>query len=38
MMYETLFFIIGTAIGGLFGVVTMCLIQINRYRKEEHDE
>lgn len=37
-MFEALFFVIGTAIGGLFGVVTMCLFQINRDRKEDRDE
>lgn len=26
-------FLVGTMVGGLFGVVTMCLIQINRKDK-----
>lgn len=36
-MSEFLFFIIGTMLGGLFGVVCMCCLQINRLseRKEE---
>ena len=29
-MSEFLFFIIGTMLGGLFGVVCMCCLQINR--------
>ena len=35
-MSEFLFFIIGTMLGGLFGVVCMCCLQINRLseRKE----
>lgn len=35
-MSEFLFFIIGTMLGGLFGVVCMCYLQINRLseRKE----
>lgn len=38
-MSELLFFIIGAALGGLFGVVLMCCLQINRLssRREEHD-
>ncbi|MFR4881932.1 MAG: DUF3789 domain-containing protein [Coprococcus sp.] len=36
-MSEFLFFIIGTMLGGLFGVVCICCLQINRLseRKEE---
>ena len=39
-MSEFLFFIIGTMLGGLFGVVGMCSLQINRLseRKEEDNE
>jgi hypothetical protein len=39
-MGELLFFIIGTMLGGLCGVVCMCLLQINRLskRKEDADE
>lgn len=29
-MHELLFFIIGCLLGGIVGVVTMCLMQINR--------
>lgn len=29
-MHELLFFIIGCLLGGIVGVVTMCLLQINR--------
>lgn len=42
-MHELLFFIIGCLLGGIVGVVTMCLVQINRLndthisRKEEND-
>jgi len=38
-MSELLFFIIGTMLGSLMGVVTMCLLQINRLseRKEDAD-
>lgn len=42
-MHELLFFIIGCLLGGIVGVVTMCLMQINRLndthisRKEEND-
>ncbi len=31
-------FIIGMMVGGFFGVVTMCFMQINRDRKEYRDE
>lgn len=34
-MSELLFFIIGTMLGGLVGVVVMCLLQINRLSKRE---
>lgn len=37
-MYEFLFFIIGIILGGLIGVVVMCLLQINRLRYREDDE
>lgn len=30
-------FIIGTMVGGFFGVVTMCLVQINRDEREDED-
>ncbi len=30
-------FFIGTMVGGLIGVVTMCLIQINRDDREDED-
>lgn len=42
-MHELLFFIIGCLLGGIVGVVTMCLLQINRlsdekiHRKEDTD-
>ncbi len=34
-MSELLFFIIGTMLGSLVGVVLMCLLQINRLSKRE---
>lgn len=34
-MSELLFFIIGTVLGSLTGVVVMCLLQINRLQKRE---
>lgn len=34
-MSEFLFFIIGTMLGGLFGVAAMCCLQINRLSKKE---
>ena len=34
-MSEFLFFIIGTMLGGLFGVVCMCCLQINRLSERE---
>ena len=37
-MSELLFFIIGTMLGGLTGVVVMCLLQINRLSKREDVE
>ena len=42
-MHELLFFISGCLLGGIVGVVTMCLVQINRLndthisRKEDDD-
>ena len=30
-------FIIGTMVGGFIGVVTMCLVQINRNEREDED-
>lgn len=42
-MHELLFFIIGCLLGGMVGIITMCLLQINRLneihtsRKEEND-
>ena len=38
-MREFLFFVIGTMLGGMVGVVLMCLMQINRLseRKEDAD-
>ena len=37
-MHELLFFLIGFLLGGLVGITVMCLVQINRVRKEEHHE
>lgn len=40
-MSEFIFFTIGTLIGGLIGITTMCLFQINninRYYKIKEDE
>lgn len=39
-MSEFLFFLIGTMLGSIVGVVAMCLMQINRLsnRKEEMNE
>lgn len=34
-MSELLFFLIGTLLGGLIGVVLMCCLQINRLSKKE---
>lgn len=36
-MSEFLFFIIGTTLGGLMGVVMMCCLQINRLSKGKED-
>ena len=33
-MHEYLFFLIGLLLGGLCGVTVMCLVQINRIRRE----
>ena len=30
-------FIIGTMVGGFFGVVMMCLVQINRDEREDEE-
>ena len=30
-------FIIGTMVGGIIGVVTMCLVQINRDEREDEE-
>ena len=37
-MHELLFFLIGFLLGGLLGITVMCLVQINRVRKEERHE
>ena len=38
-MHNALFFAIGFLIGALFGIVFMCLLQINRIgRKEDSEE
>lgn len=37
-MHEAICFIIGMMVGGFFGVVTMCLVQINRVGKERSNE
>lgn len=36
-MSGMLFFLIGLLIGGLCGVVAMCLLQINALRRKEDD-
>lgn len=36
-MSELLFFIIGTMLGSLCGVIAMCLLQINRLSEREVD-
>lgn len=36
-MSEFLFFIIGTMLGGVVGVVMMCLVQINRLSERKGD-
>lgn len=30
-------FIIGTMVGGVIGIVAMCLVQINREEREDED-
>lgn len=35
-MHEFLFFIIGTLLGGIIGVVTMSLVQINRINHSQN--
>ena len=37
-MNELLFFIIGLVLGGLVGVVLMCLLQINKLSQREEVE
>ena len=37
-MYELLFFLISFLLGGLLGITVMCVVQINRARKEERHE
>lgn len=37
-MYELLFFIIGTLLGGCVGVTIMCLLQINRLHRKDDDD
>ena len=37
-MSELLFFIIGTMLGGGIGIVTMCLLQINRLHRKDDKE
>lgn len=37
-MFEALFFTIGLLIGGMAGVMIMCLLQINRDGKEHDHE
>ena len=34
-MHSILIFGLGVMVGGMIGVVTMCLVQINRYREME---
>ena len=36
-MSEFLFFVIGTMLGSIIGVVLMCLIQINRLSERQED-
>lgn len=36
-MSEFLFFVIGTMLGGIIGVVLMCLMQINRLSERKED-
>ena len=35
MIHGALLFVLGTMVGGIIGIVTMCLVQINRYHDEE---
>lgn len=37
-MFEALYFLGGMMAGGFFGVVTMCLVQINRLHDKEDEE
>lgn len=37
-MHEFLFFLIGLMIGGIVGIVTMCLLQINRLNDNERKD
>ena len=37
-MSEFLFFIIGTMLGSMIGVVLMCLLQINRLSSREEEQ
>ena len=36
-MSEFLFFLIGTMLGSVIGVVTMCILQINRLSERRED-
>ena len=35
-MHEFLFFTIGFLLGGIAGILTMCLVQINRIRNNQN--
>ena len=38
-MHEVLFFMIGLMFGGMFGIILMCLLQVNRHSgKGQEDE
>lgn len=37
-MHEFLFFLIGLMIGGIVGIVTMCLLQINHLNDNERKD
>lgn len=37
-MHEFLFFLIGLMIGGIIGVITMCLLQINRLNDNDRKD
>lgn len=37
-MHEFLFFMIGLMIGGIIGVITMCLLQINRLNDNDRKD